>query len=194
MIHTSRTAAAMCALLVAGALASGCRHKAPAAQPLPPAPAVAPVQPAAPPPPPPPPQARPPAPPTPLTEDQIFERKSVADLNTEAQLADALFDYDQSTIRPTAAEVLSQDAKWLTRWPTTRLTVEGHCDERGTAEYNLSLGERRATAVKSYLVSLGLAAERLTVVSYGKEQPVCTENSEQCWQRNRRAHLVITAK
>jgi peptidoglycan-associated lipoprotein len=192
MTHVSRTAVALCALLVAGAFASGCRHKAPAAQPLPPAPAVAPVKP--PPPPPPPPQVRPPAPPTPLTEDQIFERKSVADLNAEAQLADALFDYDQSTVRPAAAEALSQDAKWLMRWPSTRLTVEGHCDERGTAEYNLSLGERRATAVKSYLVSLGIAAERLTVVSYGKEYPVCTESSEPCWQRNRRAHLVITAK
>jgi peptidoglycan-associated lipoprotein len=115
-------------------------------------------------------------------------------LNAEAPLADALFDYDQSTIRPAAAEVLSQDAKWLMRWPSTKVTVEGHCDERGTPEYNLALGERRATAVKSYLVSLGVAAERLTVVSYGKEQPVCTENSEQCWQRNRRGHLVITAK
>jgi peptidoglycan-associated lipoprotein len=193
MTHVSRPSAAVCALLVAGLLVSGCRHKAPATQPPPPAPAVAPVPP--PPPPPPPPAApRPAVPPAPLTEDQIFERKSIADVNAEAPLADALFDYDQSTIRPDAADVLSRDAKWLTRWPTTKVTVEGHGDERGTAEYNLALGERRATAVKSYLVSLGVQAERLTIVSYGKERPVCTDSSEQCWQRNRRGHFMITAK
>ena len=74
------------------------------------------------------------------------------------------------------------------------ITVEGHCDERGTAEYNLSLGERRSNAVKGYLVSLGVAADRITVISKGKETPFCTDSSESCWQQNRRGHFVITAK
>ena len=82
----------------------------------------------------------------------------------------------------------------MKRWTSTRITVEGHCDERGTAEYNLGLGERRANAVKDYLVSLGIAADRVTVVSKGKEAPVCTEENESCWQQNRRGHFVITAK
>jgi peptidoglycan-associated lipoprotein len=192
MVHGSRIAVAISVLAIAGVMASGCSHKAPVT--APPAPVSPVVQPPPPPPSPPPPAVQPPAPPAPLTEDQIFARKSVADLNAEAPLADALFAYDQSTLGADATDVLNRDARWLLRWPTTKVTVEGHCDERGTAEYNLALGERRATAVKSYLVSLGVSADRLTVVSYGKERPVCTESAEPCWQRNRRGHLLITAK
>ncbi len=193
MRRYARTLAVIGVFVVAGALASGCRHKAPVAEPAPPA--AVPVVPAPPPPPPlPTPQPPPPPPPAPLTEDQIFARKSVADLNAEGALRDALFDYDRWTMREEATAVLAENAKWMARWPATRITVEGHCDERGTQEYNLALGERRATAVKSYLVSLGVASDRLTVVSYGRESPLCTEDTEQCWQRNRRAHFVITAK
>jgi peptidoglycan-associated lipoprotein len=80
----------------------------------------------------------------------------------------------------------------LKRWPA-RINIEGHCDARGTAEYNLALGERRANAVKAYLVELGVPAERITVVSKGKESPFCTESNESCWQQNRRGHFIITA-
>ena len=194
MRRYARTLAVVGVFVVAGVVASGCRHKTPVT--APPPPASAPVVPAPPPPPPlPTPQAPPPPPPTaPLTEDQIFARKTVAELNAEGALRDARFEYDRWTIREDAAAVLAENAKWMARWPATKITVEGHCDERGTPEYNLALGERRATAAKSYLVSLGVAPDRLTVVSYGKESPVCTEDTEQCWQRNRRAHLLITAK
>ena len=82
----------------------------------------------------------------------------------------------------------------MKRWTSTQVTVEGHCDSRGSSEYNLALGSRRANAVKEYLVSLGVPAGRLTVVSKGKEQPFCSEETEACWQQNRRGHFVITAK
>lgn len=192
MLQTSKAAVAICAVTIMGLVSSGCRHKAPTIVPLPTPPPAAVVQP--PPPPPPPPPVRPPAPPVPLTEEQVFAGKSIADLNAEAPLGDALFDYDQSVIGTEAATVLGQDAKWLLRWPSTKVRVEGHCDERGTAEYNLALGERRAAAVRAYLMSLGVASDRMVVVSYGKERPACAESSEQCWRRNRRGHLTITAK
>jgi peptidoglycan-associated lipoprotein len=115
-------------------------------------------------------------------------------LNAEKPLADAYFDYDKADLRDDARAALAANADWLKRFPSTRITVEGHADSRGTAEYNLALGQRRASAAKDYLVSLGVAADRITVVSKGKEQPVCTEESEACWQQNRRVHAVITAK
>jgi peptidoglycan-associated lipoprotein len=90
--------------------------------------------------------------------------------------------------------ILQANAEWLRRWPSTRVTIEGHCDSRGTSEYNLALGERRANAVREYLVSLGVAADRLVVVSKGEETPVCFEEHEGCWQQNRRGHPIITAK
>jgi len=86
------------------------------------------------------------------------------------------------------------NATWLKRWTATRITIEGHCDERGTAEYNLGLGERRASALKAYLVELGVPENRLAISSKGKEAPFCSESNEACWQQNRRGHFVITAK
>jgi peptidoglycan-associated lipoprotein len=118
----------------------------------------------------------------------------VDQLNAEKPLADVLFDLDQSTLRDDGRAVASRNADWLKKWPTTRITVEGHADSRGTAEYNLALGERRASSVKDYLVSLGVTGDRIVVVSKGKEQPVCTEENEACWQQNRRGHPIITAK
>jgi peptidoglycan-associated lipoprotein len=115
-------------------------------------------------------------------------------LNAEAPLADALFDYDSSTIRADAQAVLQKNAEFLRRWPSTRITIEGHADSRGTNEYNLGLGERRAAAVRDYLVSLGIAGDRMVTLSRGEETPVCTEENEACWQRNRRGHFVFTAK
>jgi peptidoglycan-associated lipoprotein len=181
------------ALTAAVALA-GCHKKvapaAPAAPPPPPTATPAPPRAQAPPPPP----AARPAPPPALTEDQIFANKSLADLNAEKPLGDVYFDLDESTIRDDAKSPLQRNADWLKRWTSTQITVEGHADERGSAEYNLALGSRRADAVKQYLVSLGVQAGRVTVVSKGKEQPVCSDHGEQCWQQNRRGHFVITAK
>jgi peptidoglycan-associated lipoprotein len=135
-----------------------------------------------------------PEPPAPLTEDEIFARKTLDEVNAERPLADALFDYDQFTLREDARASLQRNADWLRRWTSTRITIEGHCDSRGTSEYNLALGERRANAVREYLVSLGIAADRLVTVSMGEEAPTCVEESEACWQRNRRGHFVVTAK
>ena len=174
--------------------AAGCHKKVPpvAAAPPPPPPPAAP----APPPPPPPPPAPRPAPPAPasLTEQEIFQRKSVDQLNAERPLADAYFDLDKSEVRADGRTALQGDADFLKKWTSVQATIEGHCDSRGSSEYNLALGTRRGTAVKDYLVSLGVSAERLTVVSKGKEQPVCTEENESCWQQNRRGHFIITGK
>ena len=109
-------------------------------------------------------------------------------------LSDAYFDLDKSDIRADAQSALQKDADWLKKWTSTRINVEGHCDERGSAAYNLGLGSRRAQAVKDYLVNLGVAASRVDVVSKGKESPVCMEKNESCWQQNRRGHFIITAK
>jgi peptidoglycan-associated lipoprotein len=154
--------------------------------------ATAPANPPAPPPPPPAPTAAPT--PRALTEEELFARKSLDELNKERPLGDVFFDLDQSTIKDEGRAALNTNAAWLKRWSNTRISIEGHCDERGTAEYNLGLGERRANAVKAYLVELGVPADRLTVVSKGKEAPFCTDKNESCWQQNRRGHFVITAK
>jgi peptidoglycan-associated lipoprotein len=173
--------------------AAGCHKKAPAAVPAPP-PSPPPAAPATPPPPPPPPPPAPAPTPPPLTEEEIFARKSLEQLNAERPLDDVFFDLDQSSIREDAKPRLQKDADWLKRWTSTQITVEGHCDSRGSSEYNLGLGSRRATAVKDYLASLGIPAGRMTVVSKGKESPVCSDENESCWQQNRRGHFVITAK
>ena len=132
--------------------------------------------------------------PAPLTDDQIFAQKTVDQLNAERPLGDVLFDLDSATLRDDGRAVASRNADYLKRWTGVRITVEGHADTRGTSEYNLALGERRAAAVKTYIVSLGVPADRITTVSKGKEQPVCTEEIEACWQRNRRGFHIITAK
>jgi len=101
---------------------------------------------------------------------------------------------DSAQIGNEARPVLQKNADWIKRWGSTKVMVEGHADSRGTAEYNLALGERRASAVRDYLVNLGVPADRIQIVSKGKEAPVCTEENESCWSQNRRGHFVITAK
>jgi peptidoglycan-associated lipoprotein len=193
MTVLTRTAGIVAFAVALSLTAAACRKQAPATAPAPPPPAA--TAPATPPPPPPPP-APPPAPPAsaPLTEEQIFAQKTLEQLNAERPLGDVFFSLDEATIRDDARAPLQKNAEWMRRWASTRVMVEGHCDERGTAEYNLALGERRANAVKQYLVSLGIAADRVGVVSKGKESPFCAESNENCWQQNRRGHFVITAK
>jgi peptidoglycan-associated lipoprotein len=146
------------------------------------------------PPPAPPAMPEPAPPPSTETDDEAFARKTLEELNAERPMADVSFEYNSSTLRDSDRHVLETNARWMQRWATTQVTVEGHCDSRGTAEYNLALGDRRAAAVKNYLLGLGVIAERIAVVSKGKEQPVCHEQTEDCWQRNRRGHFLITAK
>jgi peptidoglycan-associated lipoprotein len=187
-----RTAAIAAFSLMLGLGVAACGKKAPAITPPPPVPPAAPAAPPAPPAPPP---APAPAPaPKALSEEELFAQKSLAQLNNERPLGDVFFDLDASTIKEESKAALSTNANWLKRWTSTRISIEGHCDERGTAEYNLGLGERRANAVKAYLVELGVPADRLVVVSKGKESPFCTDKNEACWQQNRRGHFVITAK
>ena len=110
-----------------------------------------------------------------------------------AEFKDVLFDYDKYDIRPDARKVLdSAVAPWLKEHKDVKVLIEGHCDERGTNEYNLALGEKRATAAKIYLITKGIARNRLSTISYGEEKPVCLEHKEDCWQRNRRAHFIVT--
>jgi len=113
-------------------------------------------------------------------------------LSTEVQ--DAYFDYDKSDIREDARAALTRNADAIKAifndFPSSIIVVEGHCDERGSAEYNLGLGDRRAQSAKDFLVQLGVPADKLRTISYGKERPVCTEGNESCWQKNRRAHFA----
>ena len=106
------------------------------------------------------------------------------------EVRDAYFDLDKADIRADARTALSKTADFLKNYPQLKVTIEGHCDERGSTEYNLSLGDRRASAVKQFLVSLGISADRISTVSYGKEKPFCMESNEACWQQNRRGHFV----
>jgi peptidoglycan-associated lipoprotein len=103
------------------------------------------------------------------------------------------FDYNKYAITDEDRSILQRQAAWLQKYPGVRLSIEGHCDERGTREYNLALGARRAHAIKEYLVSLSVSPTRLDTISYGKERPICSESTEACWARNRRGVSVITS-
>lgn len=107
------------------------------------------------------------------------------------EFQDALFDYDKYDIRPDTREVLDSVASWLNGHKDINILIEGHCDERGTNEYNLALGERRAKAARDYLLSKGINHIRMNIITYGEERPVCTEKNEECWQSNRRAHFFV---
>jgi len=125
-----------------------------------------------------------------LAEDMRREQAATA----AAGLKDVFFAYDSWNITEQARQALSADAEWINANPTILLKVEGHCDERGTQAYNLVLGEKRAKAVRNYLAELGVGANRLAVVSYGKERPFCQEHDESCYQQNRRGHIVVRPK
>jgi peptidoglycan-associated lipoprotein len=126
-----------------------------------------------------------PAPPPPAqtsnsTDEQLFSQN----------VKDVFFDYDSYSVEPQYEQVLQQDAQFLKQHPGMKFVIEGHCDERGSTEYNLALGDNRATSTKQALMQLGITADRIRTISYGKEKPFCTESTEACWQQNRRAHFV----
>jgi peptidoglycan-associated lipoprotein len=109
-------------------------------------------------------------------------------------LADIYFDFDRSDIRPEAKQVLEENSRWMKANSRGRVKIEGHCDERGTTEYNLALGQRRAEAAKRFMVALGVDASRISTISYGEERPVCTDHQEDCWSKNRRGHFTVETK
>jgi peptidoglycan-associated lipoprotein len=119
---------------------------------------------------------------------------SLDELNKKGVLTDAFFALDSTELNEQSRGALTKNVEYLKRWTSTKVMVEGHADSRGTNEYNLALAERRAGAVRDYLVSLGIPADRVTIVSKGEEAPFCTEENEGCWQQNRRGHFVFTAK
>jgi len=122
----------------------------------------------------------PPPPPPSMTEEQLFSQN----------IKDIYFDYDKYDVRPDQQAALQGDVAFLTQHPNVKFTIEGHCDERGSTEYNLALGDNRANAAKTALTQAGVAADRIKTISFGKERPFCTESNEECWQQNRRAHFV----
>jgi peptidoglycan-associated lipoprotein len=189
-LRSTAGAAALVALLAL--TLSACAKKPPVARTIPPPPPAAGT-------------GSPAAPPEPVVEPALvpaepaldelgLESKSLDDLNRDSPLEPVFFAFDSAEITPEAQAVLQRNAEVLKKYPTWAITIEGHCDERGTAEYNLALGERRALAASAYLVSLGIPASRLRTVSYGKEFPFDPGKTEEAYAKNRRAHFVITAK
>jgi len=187
--------AAISAVLAASLFAAACGgNKPPVAKPLPPPPPPADSTTVG---------SRPPLPPEPVAEpvevpreplrDDAIRSGSIDEINRNSPLKPVFFDYDSADLSPAAKTALDENAGVLKKYGTWVLTVEGHCDERGTPEYNLALGERRAVAARTYLVALGVAADRLRTVSYGKEFPFDPGHDEPAWAKNRRAHFVITA-
>jgi peptidoglycan-associated lipoprotein len=129
-----------------------------------------------------------------VTEDDLFAKLSLDDLNKQAPLGDVFFDYDKADLRPDGEQMLARNVAWLKRWGSVRVRVEGTADPRGTNEYNETLGQQRAATVRAYLMAQGIDVARLEIVSTGESNLVCTEQTEGCWARNRRAHFLITAK
>ena len=192
-----RTRLGMARLLVLmallGVVAGACAKKTPpVARPVAPPPSETPATP-----------ARPPAPPEPVGEKPVVTEpiaedtmasRSLDDLNRDSPLRPVFFGYDSAEISAEGQQALNANAEILKKYSAWVVTIEGHCDERGTAEYNLALGERRAVAARTYLVSLGIPVERLKVISYGKEFPFDPAQTEDAYAKNRRGHFVITSK
>jgi peptidoglycan-associated lipoprotein len=193
MMQMSRIVAVASAVVLAVTLSACAKKKPPVAKPLPPPPSSSTGA-----------SSRPPAPPTPVTEPQSvpiepsgadsLSSKDLDDINKNSPFQPVFFGYDQAEVSPEGQQVLNSNAEILKKYPTWVITIEGHSDERGTAEYNLALGERRALAARNYLVSLGIPADRLRTVSYGKEFPFDPGHTEEAFSKNRRAHFVVTSK
>ncbi len=129
-----------------------------------------------------------------LSEEEIFLKKSLEEINQESPIQIIHFDFDKFFIREDAKPALEANAKWLKKYSTVKILLEGHCDERGTEEYNFALGEKRAKSTFDYLVSLGIASNRMTTISYGKSQPLDKGHNEIAWQKNRRSQFTIIGK
>jgi peptidoglycan-associated lipoprotein len=188
------TASLLVLVLAALVLSAACKKKPPIARPTPPPPAGTTT-------------ARPPAPPEPVVEpspvtvppepaveSSDLSARSLDEINKQSPLQPVFYEFDSAEMSADAQAALTSNAEVLKKNATWVVSIEGHCDERGTAEYNLALGERRALAARTYLVSLGIAPDRLRTVSYGKEFPFDPGHSETSWAKNRRAHFVVTAK
>jgi len=191
MIRRAARVAAAVALVLALGVAACAKKKPPVARPIPPPPPpteqpMTPPEPAAP-------TAEAPPPPAPVAEDAIAAG-SLDEINKNSPLKPVFFGLDASEVDAAGQKALEANADILKRYASWQISIEGHCDERGTAEYNLALGERRALAARNYLVSLGVAADRVKTVSYGKEFPFDPGHTESAWAKNRRAHFVVTAK
>jgi len=192
MMQMSRIVAVVSAVVLATTLTACAKKKPPVAKPTPPPPGSGSST------------NRPPAPPTPVNEPtqvpmeptgaDTLSSKDLDDINKNSPFQPVFFAYDQAEVSPEGQQVLNSNAEILKKYPTWVITIEGHSDERGTAEYNLALGERRALAARSYLVSLGVPADRLRTVSYGKEFPFDPGHTEEAFSKNRRAHFVVTSK
>jgi len=182
-------------LILIGVVAASCSRRQPPVVAPAPAPVATPPAVTTAPPPPPPQRVEDalPVPPQPLAEDSIANR-SLDDLNRDSPFRPVFFALDASDLDDAGRGIAQSNADLLKKYSTWVITLEGHCDERGTAEYNLALGERRAVAVKTYLVSLGVPPDRIRTVSYGKEFPFDPGHNEDAWAKNRRAHFVITSK
>ena len=182
-------------LLVFGVVLAGCAKRPATTQASAPAPTAPPAVAAAPSTPAPAPAPVAAAPSRPATAapsaPATTARPSPKEFMAIADLKDVFFDFDKYDIRPGDAKTLDGNASWLKSNPNQLLLIEGHCDERGTNEYNLALGERRAKSTMNYLVSQGVQASRVTIISYGEERPTCTDKNEACWSKNRRSHFLV---
>lgn len=128
------------------------------------------------------------------SETVVSRERATSMEEQEGQFKDILFDFDRYNVQDSYKPALKTIAGWISKNAGPKLSIEGHCDDRGTNEYNLALGERRAKAVKDYLVSLGVPSSRLETISFGAEKPLCTEHTEECWAKNRRAHFVVLGR
>jgi peptidoglycan-associated lipoprotein len=186
--------ATVMSLLLVGLIASGCAKRpattaataaAPAPAPRPASPGPAPAAPA------PSSSGATAAPAAPATAAPAAPRPSPKEFAAVAALKDVFFEFDKYDIRPEDSKTLDANATWLKQNADNLVLIEGHCDDRGTNEYNLALGERRAKATMNYLVSQGIQANRITIISYGEERPICNEKNDSCWSKNRRAHFLV---
>ena len=194
-MHRRWASSSFILLAVVVALSAGaCQKKVPpVARPIPPPPPVTSPEPTRPPAPPEPVKEPPVTPPAPIVEDKMLSA-SLDEINKNSPLRPVFFGYDSSDISAEAQKILEGNAEVMKKYKSWVITVEGHCDERGTAEYNLALGERRALSARAYLVTLGIAPDRLKTVSYGKEFPFDPGRTEEAYARNRRAHFVVTSR
>jgi len=129
-----------------------------------------------------------------LSEEELLLQKSLDQINREKPLGTIYFDYDRAVVRDDARATIEGNAYWMKKFRTVKILVEGHCDERGTEEYNLALGEKRAKAAQDYMLSLGIGSDRIKIISYGKSQPINPGHDEGAWQMNRRAQFLIIEK